>query len=178
MIFKNTSLKNVWHIKGNSNVDSRGAFARLFDADKFRHFGIVDNFPQYSWSSTRKAGTIRGLHFQKPPLAETKLVTCVKGMIYDVVVDLRPASFTYLGWQAFTLSDEDISSIYIPEGFAHGYQTLTDDCVVLYQISTPYAPEAAFGVRYNDPALKISWPIAITEIAPKDCAWPSIKEAS
>jgi dTDP-4-dehydrorhamnose 3,5-epimerase len=125
---------------------------------------------------TRLAGAVRGMHFQRPPHAEVKLVRCVRGAIMDVVADLRPTSSSYLRWQAFRLAPEDDVALCIPQGCAHGFQTLQDDCEVLYQMSTPYAASHADGVRYDDPALTIVWPLPVTQINDKDRNWPLLAE--
>jgi dTDP-4-dehydrorhamnose 3,5-epimerase len=137
--------------------------------------GLVADFVQTSQSYNRKRGTLRGMHFQHPPHAEIKLVRCVQGAIFDVIVDLRPDSPTYLRWEGFELSLANGRALYVPEGFAHGFITLTNDTFVHYQISHPHTPEAAGGIRYDDPALAIAWPEPVTVISERDQAWPAFE---
>ena len=130
---------------------------------------------QANLSTNLKAGTVRGLHFQHTPHGETKLVQCAKGSIYDVVVDIREESPTYLQWAGVELSDSNGMMIYVPAGFAHGYQTLSDAANVVYLVSEFYAPEAEGGLRYNDPKLAIKWPLAVSAISEKDGQWPLLR---
>ena len=129
--------------------------------------------PQHSISFTAYKGTVRGLHYQREPHSEAKVVRCLKGVIWDVLIDIRPESPTYLRWQQFELSSENGHQLYVPAGFAHGYQTLCDDVEVNYLISVPYAPQSACGIRYNDPTFGITWPLPVTEISEKDVHWPN-----
>ena len=129
--------------------------------------------PQHSISFTACKGTVRGLHYQREPHSEAKVVRCLKGVIWDVIIDIRPDSPTYLRWQQFELSSENGHQLYVPAGFAHGYQTLCDDVEVNYLISVPYAPQSACGIRYNDPTFGITWPLPVTEISEKDVHWPN-----
>ena len=154
------------------HTDARGSFGRVFCREEFAALGLVADFVQASTSVTLHAGTIRGMHFQRPPHEETKLVRCVRGQIYDVVADLRPWSPTYMRWQAFLLGEREDRILYIPEGCAHGFQTLRDDCEVLYQMSVPHAPHAADGFRFDDPAFDIQWPLPVGTVGPKDLQWP------
>jgi dTDP-4-dehydrorhamnose 3,5-epimerase len=173
MRFDATEIAGAFAVRLDWNVDARGAFARLFADDAFAAQGLADRFVQASLSVTRAAGTLRGLHFQRPPHAEVKLVRCVRGVIFDVIVDLRPESPSYLRWQGFELAQQGDLALYIPEGCAHGFQTLCDDCEVLYQMSARYAPNHADGVRYDDPALGVRWPRPISVISERDRAWPA-----
>ena len=128
---------------------------------------------QQNNSQSLKKGTIRGLHFQVAPHAEVKVMRCLRGAIYNVIVDLRPTSPTYRRWQGFELTAENRRQLYVPEGFANGYQALTDEAEVAYLVSVPYAPGAEGGVRYDDPAFAIAWPIEATVVSDKDRAWPN-----
>ena len=131
------------------------------------------NFPQHSVSFSSRRGTLRGLHFQREPYGEVKLVRCIKGKIWDVIVDIRPGSPTCCHWQGFELSDSNGFELYIPKGFAHGFQTLTEEVEVHYLISEPYKPEAACGIRYDDASFgTITWPLPISEVSEKDRLWP------
>lgn len=152
--------------------DDRGFFARTWCAEEFRARGLVSQFAQSSLSINPVRGTLRGLHYQRAPHAEVKLLRCVRGAIYDVIVDLRPQSPTCRQWIGIELGAGSYQQIYVPEGFAHGFQTLMPDSEVDYLISTPYVPGAATGLRYDDPALAIDWPLAVTRISNRDCEWP------
>lgn len=175
MQFQPTGIAGLLIVNLSRHVDQRGSFARLFCSETFAAHGLADRFVQASVSVTRRAGTLRGMHFQHPPHEEVKLVRCVRGAIYDVIADLRRDSPSYLRWQGFELSPESDVALYIPKGCAHGFLTLAEDCEVLYQMSTPYAPAAASGVRYDDPALGIRWPRPVVLVAEKDLAWPAIR---
>ena len=140
--------------------------------------GFARGPAQVNHSVTSRSGTVRGMHYQLPPHAETKLVTCIRGEIYDVAVDLRPHSPTYLRWHAETLSAANGRALLIPEGFAHGFQTLTDDCEIIYCHSAPYVPAAEAAVRFDDPALSISWPIPVTIVSDRDRSHPLLATSS
>lgn len=174
MRFEPTDIAGLTIVHLERNKDQRGSFARLFCQDEFEMHGLVTRFVQQSLSVTTQAGTLRGMHFQRTPLGETKYVRCIRGVIYDVVADLRPESPSYLRWRAFHLSEGADFSLYIPGGCAHGFQTVTDSCEVLYQMDTIYCPEAAAGFRFDDPALQIEWRFPITLIAERDLAWPPL----
>jgi dTDP-4-dehydrorhamnose 3,5-epimerase len=157
----------------DEHVDERGFFARIWDPDELIHAGLTSMLAQVSISRSTRAGTLRGMHFQRPPHEEAKLVRCVRGAIFDVALDLRPDSPTYLRWHGARLDEENGRALYVPEGCAHGFQTLADDVDVLYLISHPYVPEASAGVRWDDPAFGIEWPPAGERtIGPRDLAWP------
>jgi len=156
--------------------DERGHFSRTFCRDTFRSAGLVHDFAQWSVSLNRQRGTIRGLHFQKPPHAETKLVRVTRGAIFDVALDIRPNAPTYGQWMSIELSAENGRQIYIPEGFAHGFQTLLDDTEIEYAISTPYAPGSSAGYRCDDPAFAITWPLPVRAISEKDASWPDFPD--
>lgn len=152
--------------------DSRGFFAMTFNVDDFVERGLNPAVIQCNLSYNYKKGTLRGMHFQVEPATEVKLIRCTRGSIYDVIVDIRPDSPTYLQWAGVELSAENHRTLYVPEMFAHGYQTLTDDTEVFYNVSQGYAPHCARGYRYNDPAFGIEWPLPVSEISEKDKTWP------
>ena len=176
MKFEPTDIAGLWAVRLQRSEDERGSFARLFCREEFAAAGLFHDIAQASLSVTRRAGTLRGMHFQRPPHAEVKFVRCVRGAIHDVVADLRPGSPTYRRWQGFRLEPQGDLALCLPEGCAHGFQTLEDDCEVLYQMSTPYAASHADGVRFDDPALGIVWPREITLMAEKDLCWPLLAE--
>ena len=167
-----TKLKGAQLIELEPVSDNRGLFVRTFCEREFAAHGLHTSFVQHSTSHTAARGSIRGMHFQRAPASEVKVVSCLKGAIYDVVIDLRSSSPTRGRWQGFELSAVNQHRLYIPVGFAHGFQTLTDDVEVGYLISEFYVPEAGGGVRYNDPAFAIPWPLQVTSISEKDKAWP------
>lgn len=158
MIFCDTSLRGAYVIEPERLDDERGFFARTWDARAFADRGLNTALAECSISFNRQRGTLRGMHFQRAPHEEAKVVRCTLGAIYDVIIDLRPASATFRRWIGEELTAENRRMLYIPEGFAHGFQTLEDDSEVLYQISTPYVPDHGAGVRWNDPAFGIRWP--------------------
>jgi dTDP-4-dehydrorhamnose 3,5-epimerase len=160
MIFTETAIVGVFLVEIEALQDERGMFARIFCEREFADRGLDTRVSQCNTSFNPRAGTLRGLHYQAEPHGEAKLVRCVRGGIYDVAVDLRPPSRTYLQWAAAELTAENRRALYIPDGCAHGFQTLRDDSEVLYQMSTPYVPGAGRGVRWNDPAFGITWPSA------------------
>ena len=176
MRFEATALEGAWLIDLEPKEDERGFFARTWCRQELAVRGLDVVIAQESLSVNRRLGTLRGLHFQRSPHEETKIVRCTRGAIYDVIVDLRPGSASYGLWQGFDLTAENRRALYVPKGFAHGFQTLTDDAEVAYQISTPYAPAAADGYRYDDPAFGIAWPLAVTAISERDLAWPALEE--
>jgi dTDP-4-dehydrorhamnose 3,5-epimerase len=172
MFFTATELKDAYIIDLDRREDNRGFFARTWAADEFESRGMVSRVVQANLSYNRTKGTLRGMHFQHAPYAETKLVRCVRGAILDVIVDLRPDSPSYKRWVGVELTAENRRALYVPEGFAHGFQTLVDDAEVMYQVSQIYTPSAEGGVRYDDPAFGIIWPLPPTEMSPKDQRWP------
>lgn len=172
MRFTPLSLSGAYLIQLEPRIDARGSFARAFCAREFAAQGLTESFVQANISTNLRAGTVRGLHFQHAPHSEVKLVQCVKGSIYDVVVDARKESKTYLQWAGVELSEENGVMIYVPTGFAHGYQTLSDAANVLYFVSEFYTPEVEGGLRYDDPKLGIKWPLAVSDISEKDGRWP------
>jgi dTDP-4-dehydrorhamnose 3,5-epimerase len=172
MIFTPTELDGAWLIDLDLKGDERGFFARTFCEREFAEQGLQTRFPQHSLSQSATKGTLRGMHFQRPPHAEVKLVACARGAVLDVIIDLRPASATFRRWLGVELSAANRRRLYIPEGFAHGFQTLVDDCEVSYLISAFYEPTAASGVRHDDPAFGVVWPLPVSVISDKDRAWP------
>jgi len=177
MRFESTTLDGAWLVQIEPMHDSRGFFARTFCINEFQAHGLEYQFPQHSVSSTSRKGTLRGMHFQREPNSEVKLVRCLSGAIWDVILDLRPKSPTFRQWRGFELSAENGSQLYIPKGFAHGFQTLRDDVQVNYLISEFHEPAAASGVRYNDPAFGIAWPLPVSTISEKDLLWPDFSSA-
>ncbi len=175
MKFTPTPLQGVFVIEPEPLRDERGFFARSWSADEFQEHGLSTSLRQCSISFTVHKGTLRGLHFQKEPYAEVKLVRCTAGAIYDVALDLRQGSATYCKWFALELTAANRSSLYIPEGFAHGLQALTENCEVYYQISESYHKESATGVRWNDSAFSIKWPFANPMLSERDRTWPDYK---
>ncbi|NTU78082.1 MAG: dTDP-4-dehydrorhamnose 3,5-epimerase [Chloroflexales bacterium] len=172
MLFAELELKDAYIIDLEKREDNRGFFARTWGQDLFEQHGLVTRVVQANMSFNHTKGTLRGMHFQKNPYAETKLVRCVRGTIYDVIIDLRPDSPTYTRWVGVELSADNRRSVYVPEGFAHGFQTLEDNCEVMYQVSQFYTPSAEGGVRYNDPAFDIQWPLPAGVMSEKDQRWP------
>jgi dTDP-4-dehydrorhamnose 3,5-epimerase len=160
MRFQAAPLPGLWVVEPERLGDERGWFARTFDEDEFRAHGLNPAVVQCSASYNSRRGTLRGMHLQAEPHAESKLVRCVRGAIFDVAVDLRQSSPGYCDWHGVELSAENGLALYIPEGLAHGFQTLTDDCEVLYQMGHGYVSGAARGVRWDDPAFGIQWPAA------------------
>ena len=175
MIFASTRLEDALLIDIEPKEDERGFFARTWCRQELAARGLDAQIAQESVSYNRLRGTVRGLHFQRSPHEETKIVRCTCGAIFDVIVDLRPHSPNYLQWQGFDLTAENRRAIYIPKGFAHGFQTLTEHSEITYQISTFYAPESAGGYRYDDAAFRITWPLPLTVISERDLGWPRYK---
>lgn len=171
MIFIETKLKGAFILDLELRSDQRGAFARTYCAKEFEAHGLKPTVAQCNLSFNYKAGTLRGMHYQTPPAAETKLVRCTKGAIYDVIIDMRPDSPTYLQHIGVELTEENHRSLYVPEMFAHGYQALTDGAEVVYQVGEFYTPGYERGIRYDDPTFKIEWPMPVTVISEKDAAW-------
>ncbi|MBW4467442.1 MAG: dTDP-4-dehydrorhamnose 3,5-epimerase [Pegethrix bostrychoides GSE-TBD4-15B] len=171
MIFTETKLKGAFILDLELRADDRGAFARTFCMKEFEQHGLKPSVAQCNLSYNYKAGTLRGMHYQLPPAAETKLVRCTKGAIYDVIIDMRPESPTYMQHIGVELSAENHRALYVPELFAHGYLALTDGAEVVYQVGEFYTPGYERGLRYDDPAFGIEWPMPITVISEKDAAW-------
>jgi dTDP-4-dehydrorhamnose 3,5-epimerase len=175
VLFHETEVHGALVVEPERIKDERGFFARTFSSDEFAARGLDARVDQCSASFNPRTGTLRGLHYQVAPHGEAKLVRCTRGAIFDVAVDLRADSPSYLRWTGLRLSEDDGCALFIPEGCAHGFQTLVDDTEVLYQISTAYAPEAATGVRWDDPSFGIGWPAAPPEgrtISRRDAGYP------
>ena len=171
MLFTKSQLEGAWLVDPEPIRDSRGLFARTFCEREFGTQGLETRFVQHSTSQNASRGTLRGMHFQTAPHAEIKLVRCLKGAIYDVIIDLNPGSPTYRQWRGVELNAANMRQLYIPKGFAHGFQTLEDECEIGYLISEFYVPEASSGVRFDDPAFAIEWPLAVSVMSDKDKAW-------
>jgi dTDP-4-dehydrorhamnose 3,5-epimerase len=166
--FNLTSLKGVVLIELDPKQDQRGMFVRTYCESEFKAQGLNTYWPQCNLTTTLHKGTIRGLHLQRQPKPEVKLLRCDSGAIFDVVVDLRPESPTFGNWEGFVLSGKDSTALYIPTGFAHGFQCLEDDCRLFYQMSEFYFSEYSDGIRWNDPTLKISWPLSNPLVSERD----------
>ena len=158
MVFTELPLAGAFVIDPEVIADERGSFARVFCGEEFRKLGLETDYVQCSISANAKRGTLRGMHYQARPHEEAKLVRCTAGEIFDVIVDIRPGSRSFGKWAAMSLSAENRRMMYVPRGFAHGYQTLTDAAEIFYQISAPYNPDASRGFRWNDPSVGIPWP--------------------
>ena len=178
MEFAKTKIPGVVLIDLEKRVDERGHFARAWCREEFERAGLNASVVQINTAVSQRAGTIRGMHFQEEPFAEVKLARCLRGAIFDVAVDLRPDSPTYRQWVGCELSAENGRMLYIPEGCAHGYQTLVEDTEMSYQTSQVYAPSAATGVRFDDPALGIEWPLAVTAISDADRNWSVLEDCT
>jgi dTDP-4-dehydrorhamnose 3,5-epimerase len=179
MIFTETELPGAYTIDIDPREDERGFFARAWCAEEFAQYDLVTRVAQSNVSYNARRGTLRGMHYQVPPHAEVKIVRCTRGAIYDVIVDLRPESSTHRRWIGVELSADNRRMLYVPEGFAHGFQTLEDDTEAFYQVSEFYAPGAERGLRWNDPALGIEWPLPDDPIvSEKDRTWPDFEEAA
>jgi dTDP-4-dehydrorhamnose 3,5-epimerase len=172
--FEQTPLSGVWLIELKRVRDGRGWFARTFDREQFLARGMSPDVVQCNASYNAKRDTLRGMHYQAEPHGESKLVRCVRGAIFDVAVDLRADSATYRGWHGVKLTADNDRMLYIPAGLAHGFQTLCDDCEVLYVMGAPYVPEAARGVRFDDPAFAIEWPAPRGKriVSERDASYP------
>lgn len=171
-----TPLSGLLRIEPEPHADARGLFARIYDETLFASHGLPTRWPQWNLSHNTRRATLRGLHFQRAPHEEPKIVRCSRGRIYDVAVDLRADSPTRLQWYAAELDAESRIALYVPPGFAHGFQTLTDDAEVSYHMGDEYHPELADGVRWDDPALRIRWPLPDPILSPRDAAYPHLKE--
>jgi dTDP-4-dehydrorhamnose 3,5-epimerase len=173
MIFKETNLKGAFIIELELRKDERGFFARTWCKKEFEEHGLVSNIAQSNFSFSKKIGTLRGMHYQAAPFEESKTIRCIRGAIYDVIIDLRPASSTFKQWVAVELTEDNYKMLYVPEGFAHGFQTLTEDVEVIYHVSQFYSPESERGVRWNDPQFGIKWPdVSVRVMSEKDRNWP------
>ena len=175
MIFTETKLKGAFLIEVQKFEDERGFFGRTFCQKEFQKYGLNPNVSQANVSYNKKKGTLRGMHFQAAPYEEIKLVRCTRGAICDVIIDVRPESATFRQWTYAELRADNYLMLYVPEGFAHGFQTLEDDTEVIYQVSQFYTPGSERGIRYDDPVFKIAWPLAVQVISEKDRNWPDYK---
>lgn len=175
MIFRATSLPDAFIIEPELLGDARGWFARTWCRETFSERGLNGELAQCSLSYTRDSGTLRGMHYQRAPHTETKLVRVTRGAIYDVAVDLRPESETFCQWSAVELTADNRKMFYIPDGLAHGFVTLTDEAEVFYQISVPHEPASEAGVRWDDPAFNIGWPIDQPLLSRRDAAFPDFQ---
>lgn len=178
MIFTPTPLAGAYVIDLERRSDDRGYFARTFCAREFAAHGLDPRVVQANLSGNHRAGTVRGMHLQLPPTGEPKLVRCIHGAIWDVIVDLRPESPTYLRHFGVELTAGSHRALYVPQRFAHGYQALTDGAEVLYLVGEYYTPATERGLRWDDPALGLEWPLPVSELSPKDAAWPLLGEGS
>lgn len=172
MIFKETKLKGAYLITPERFEDERGFFALSWCAKEFEEHGLNWKLKQCNISFNKRKGTVRGMHYQAAPFEQAKLVRCTMGALYDIILDLRADSETFKQWQGFNLSADNREMLFIPEGFAHGFQTLSDETEVFYQMSDFYVPEAGMGVRWNDPAFSIRWPLEVSVIAERDANYP------
>jgi len=178
MKFHETRIPGVHVIDSDIFPDERGAFVRAWVASEFDTRGLEAGIAQASLATNPRRGTIRGLHYQAPPFEEVKLIRAIRGAVFDVALDLRPASPTFRQWFGLELSAGNYRTLYIPKGVAHGYQTLTDDAEIFYFVSAPYSPPHQRGVRWNDPAFGIGWPLGQpTAISPRDAAFPDFAAA-
>ena len=168
--FVSTPLKDLMVCRRKPIAHELGAFVRTFCSDEFKRAGVNRSIAQINQTLTRIKGAVRGLHFQEAPHGEMKITTCVRGAVFDVAVDIRRASATFLRWYGEILSEDNNKSMVIPEGFAHGFQALTPDCEMLYFHTAPYAPEAEGGLQATDPLIAIKWPLEITEMSSRDRA--------
>lgn len=168
MKFRPTALSGIWLIELELREDERGFLARTYCQREFAEHGLTTAWPQCNLTLTKQRGLIRGMHFQTEPRPETKLIRCCAGAVFDVVIDVRPGSPTFGRWEGFELTASNRTTLYIPGGFAHGFQCLVDDCELFYQMSEFYMPELARGIRWNDPAVNILWPIPDPLLSERD----------
>lgn len=176
MQFDQTFLSGLYIINLNLFTDERGWFARTYCKREFEQIGHHKEWAQINHSFTKQKATLRGLHFQYPPFGEAKLIRCISGSIYDVAVDIRKDSPTFLKWFGIELSSENKKMIYMPEGFAHGFQALSNDCEIMYFHTGFYTPDAEGGIKYDDPLIKINWTLPISEISERDQKHPYLAE--
>lgn len=176
MIFSPTSLQGSYLIDLEPYQDDRGWFARFYCKNEFKKIGHEKEWVQLNHSVTHKRGSLRGMHFQKAPYSEIKMVKCIAGAVFDVIIDLRKSSKTFLHWFGAELSAANKRMLYIPEGFAHGFQCLTDNCELIYHHTEFYTPGAEGGIPYDEPFINIKWPLTISEISPRDESHPYLDE--
>jgi dTDP-4-dehydrorhamnose 3,5-epimerase len=172
MTFHSTPIAGAFLIELARREDIRGSFARVWSAAAFRQHGLIADVVEMNTSRSRKRGTVRGLHYQTAPHAEAKFVRCTRGALHDVVLDMRPDSPTYLRWAAFELRDSADRTLYVPPGCAHGFQTLENNTEITYAVTATYHPECERGIRWNDPAFRITWPISEVTLSDKDANLP------
>ena len=172
MTFHEMALQGVYRVELEKREDHRGFFARVWCAEEYRKHGLCAEYVQHNVGFSPRRGTLRGIHYQRAPHCEVKVVRCTMGKVFDVAVDLRTDSESYGKWCGIELSATNRSMLYIPEGCAHGYLTLADDAEVIYYTSKSYAPESSSGVRYDDPELGIVWPEPVRVVSDADCTWP------
>ena len=177
MKFTSTPLQGAYLINLEKRGDDRGFFARFFCEQEFKRQGLIQHFVQINNSLTARSGTMRGMHYQLPPAAEVKVVRCLSGSFYDVILDLRPDSPTFKKWFGAELTAKNRTMMYVPKGFAHGFVTLEEDTEALYLVSAFYDPDQERGLRYNDPHFDIHWPIKPVEVSEKDQKWPDFDSA-
>ncbi len=176
MKFSESTLGDAILIEVEQDADQSGYFTRTMCPAELAAHGLVGGFVHSSFSYSKQRGALHGIHYQRPPFAGPQLVRCVRGAIHAVIVDMRPESRSYAQWEGFDLTERNGRLIYIPVGFAHGFQTLADDTEVIHQLSCPPAPDAAVGLRYDDPALAVRWPERVTAISPRDVSWPFLAD--
>ncbi len=176
MIFSETALAGAYVVDIDRREDNRGYFARMFCMEEFSARGLQSMVAQASLSFNAKSATLRGMHFQYPPAAETKYIRCTRGAVLDVIIDLRPESPTYLRHLAVELSAENGRGLYVPERFAHGFLTLVDDTELTYLISESHTPNAEGGFRYDDPMIGVAWPLPVSVISERDTRWTPLAE--
>lgn len=176
MIFTETKIKGVYILEIKKLGDERGFFGRSWCRNEMEAHGLNPDVVQANTSFSHHKGTLRGMHYQKHPFEETKLIRCTKGAIYDVVIDLRPDSSTYRNWFGIELSENNYKMLYVPEKFAHGFITLQDNCEVSYLVTQFYTPGSEAGLRWNDPQFGITWPLEVKVISEKDNNFPNFEE--
>jgi dTDP-4-dehydrorhamnose 3,5-epimerase len=177
MRFELTDIEGVVVVELEPRRDDRGSFARAFCASEFERNGLESHVEQANLSTSVEAGTLRGLHYQLPPAAETKLVRCVRGALFDVAVDIRPGSATFGAWFGLELTEDNGTALMIPRGCAHGFQTLAPATTALYQVSAAYDPSRERGINHSDPALGIRWPLEVSSLSPRDRQLPNLADA-
>lgn len=174
MKFVETPLAGAYEVEIEPLQDERGSFARTFCHKEFAEIGFHKQIMQINHSITRRKGAVRGMHYQRPPACEAKIIRCVHGHVFDVMVDIRAGSPTFMQWHGVELSKDNMRMVYIPEGFAHGFQAITDNAELIYHHSTFYSPEYERGLRYDDPVLAINWPLPVSVVSPKDQSYTLI----
>lgn len=177
VILSRTPLDGLFEIRSTPVGDSRGKFTRLFCERELADVRPGLHFTQINLSETHGLGTVRGMHYQRPPAAEAKLIRCLRGRAFDVAVDVRNGSATFLHWHAIELSEDSSNAIFIPEGFAHGFQTLTDEVHLLYMHTAPWTPACEAGLPHDDPRVAITWPSEVTAISDRDCSYARIDDS-